>query len=297
MPSHREVSGYEMSQSPHVVIVTGMSGAGRRTAMHAIEDLGWYVVDNLPPSMLIDLVRTANESGQQHVAVGLDVRSRDMFDKLPLALAQVTAAQISYEICFLEANEEAIVRRQESTRRPLPLQDGGSITAAIDKERRMLGALRAEADVVIDTSKLTARQLKSRISHLYSGGDDAKLRFQIMSFGFKNGLPLDADMVFDVRFLPNPYWVPDLRPQTGLAAAVSDYVLSRVGASQFLSNLSQFLDVIAPGYIKEGKNQATIAIGCTGGKHRSVAMSEAVAQRLREVGFYVSVMHRDLGKE
>lgn len=283
--------------APRVVIITGMSGAGRRTAMHAMEDLGWFCVDNLPPSLLPQLIETSRRGNQDRLAVGLDVRSREMFDQLPLVLAQLEAQGIAKEICFLEAGDDAIVRRQESSRRPLPLQGGGSIIQAIAKERRMMRNLRADADVVIDTSNLTVHQLAHRIGHIYGSGDETSTRFQIMSFGFKNGVPVDADMVFDVRFLPNPHWVPHLRPQTGLSSAVSEYVLSQPGAAEFLDQLDGLIATMAPGYAREGKRQATIAIGCTGGKHRSTAMSEAFAERLRAHGLQVSVLHRDLGRE
>lgn len=286
-----------IAQAPRVVIVTGMSGAGRRTSMHAMEDLGWFVVDNLPPSLLPQLIETARRGGQDRLAVGLDVRSREMFDQLPLVLAQLEAQGINKEICFLEASDEAIVRRQDSSRRPLPLQGAGSIVQAIAKERRMMSNLRAEADVVIDTSDLTVHQLSHRVGHIYSTGDEQATRFQIMSFGFKNGVPVDADMVFDVRFLPNPHWVPHLRPQTGLAVEVSEYVLGQPGAAEYLDQLEGLINTIAPGYEREGKLNATIAIGCTGGKHRSTAMSEAFAARLRAAGRQVSVLHRDLGRE
>lgn len=283
--------------APRVVIITGMSGAGRRTAMHAMEDLGWFVVDNLPPSLLPQLIDTARRGGQVRLAVGLDVRSREMFDQLPVVLAQLEAHQTRPEICFLEADDQAIVRRQESSRRPLPLQGGGSIIQAVAKERRMMRNLRADADVVIDTSNLTVHQLTHRVGHLYASGDEQATRFQVMSFGFKNGVPLDADMVFDVRFLPNPHWVPSLRPQTGLSEAVSDYVLGQPGAAEFLDQLEQLITIIQPGYEREGKHQATVAIGCTGGKHRSTTISEAFAARLRARGIQVSVLHRDLGRE
>ncbi len=295
--SEPQTSNHPESVSPRVVIITGMSGAGRRTASHAMEDLGWFVVDNLPPGLLSQLVETARRGGQNRVAVGLDVRSREMFDQLPRSLAQLEVQGIRCEICYLEASDEAIVRRQESSRRPLPLQGGGSIIQAVAKERRMLRNLRADADVVIDTSTLNVHQLAHRVGHIYGTGDDQATRFQIMSFGFKNGLPVDADMVFDVRFLPNPHWVPHLRPQTGLAREVSDYVLSQPGAAEFLDQLVSLIDIIGPGYFREGKRQATIAIGCTGGKHRSTAMSEAFAARLRAKGVQVSVLHRDLGRE
>ena len=295
--SEPQTSSQPESASPRVVLITGMSGAGRRTAAHAMEDLGWFVVDNLPPSMLSQLVETARRGGQNRVAVGLDVRSREMFDQLPRSLAQLEVQGIRCEICYLEASDVAIVRRQESSRRPLPLQGGGSIIQAVAKERRMLRNLRADADVVIDTSNLNVHQLAHRVGHIYGSGDDQATRFQIMSFGFKNGVPVDADMVFDVRFLPNPHWVPYLRPQTGLSREVSEYVLAQPGAAEFLDQLVSLIDIIGPGYFREGKRQATIAIGCTGGKHRSTAMSEAFAARLRAEGVQVSVLHRDLGRE
>ena len=282
---------------PRVVIITGMSGAGRRTAAHAMEDLGWFVVDNLPPGLLPQLIETVRRGGQDRLAVGLDVRSREMFDQLPRVLAQLEAQGIRKEICFLEANDEAIVRRQESVRRPLPLQGASNITQAVAKERRMMSKLRADADVVIDTSNTTVHQLSYRIGHIYGSGDDQKTRFLIMSFGFKNGVPVDADMVFDVRFLPNPHWVPHLRPQTGLSVEVSEYVLGQPGAGEFLGLLEALIATVGPGYQREGKLQATVAIGCTGGKHRSTAMSEEFAERLRAKGVQASVLHRDLGRE
>lgn len=262
-----------------------------------MEDLGWFVVDNLPPTMLPQLINTANSSGFDRLAVGLDVRSRDNFEQLPSVFAQLETTGISPEICFLEASDEAIVRRQESSRRPLPLQNDGRLLDGIIKERRMLSDLRASADLVIDTSNLNVHQLATRVAHVYGDGDAETLRVQVMSFGFKNGVPLDADLVFDVRFLPNPHWVPDLRPQTGLSKAVSSYVLAQEGAAEFLDTLQHLFEVVGPGYIHEGKRQVTVAIGCTGGKHRSTAMSEATAERLRSLGMQVNVLHRDLGLE
>ena len=282
---------------PRVVIITGMSGAGRRTTAHVMEDLGWFVVDNLPPVMLPELVNTLARSGSGRIAVGLDVRSRDMFDQLPLVFSHLDAAGIHPEILFLEASDQAIVQRQESNRRPLPLQGSGSLMDGITRERRMLGDLRASADLVIDTSNLTVHQLGQRVTYIYGGQESDKLRVQVMSFGFKNGVPLDADLVFDVRFLPNPYWVPELRPQTGLSAEVSQYVLAQPAAVDFLDHLDALIGTMQPGYLREGKRQVTIAIGCTGGKHRSTAISEALAARLRTHGVAVSVLHRDLGRE
>ncbi len=262
-----------------------------------MEDLGWFVVDNLPPSMLPQLIGTANDSGFTRLAVGLDVRSRDMFEQLPMVFTQLEAEGISPEIVFLEASDEVIVRRQESSRRRLPLQGDGRLMEGIVKERRMLSDLRASADMVIDTSNLNVHQLTARVAHIYGGDLADTLRVQVMSFGFKNGVPLDADLVFDVRFLPNPHWVPELRPQTGLSTEVSDYVLGQPGAGEFLDTLGHLFEVMTPGYLREGKRQVTVAIGCTGGKHRSTSMSEALATRLRDRGMQVSVLHRDLGLE
>lgn len=262
-----------------------------------MEDLGWFVVDNLPPNMLPQLIGTANDSGFTQLAVGLDVRSRDMFEQLPSVFTHLEAEGISPEIVFLEASDEVIVRRQESSRRRLPLQGDGRLMEGIIKERRMLSNLRASADIVIDTSNLNMHQLTARVAHVYGGEKADTLGVQVMSFGFKNGVPLDADLVFDVRFLPNPHWVPELRPQTGLSKAVSDYVLKQPGAQEFLANLDQLFEVVTPGYLREGKRQVTLAIGCTGGKHRSTAISEAIATRLRQRGMPVNVLHRDLPRE
>lgn len=287
----------EQSAPPlRVVVITGMSGAGRRTASHALEDHGWYVVDNLPPVMLPQLLTIARSVNFDRVAVVLDVRSRSLFDQLPAAFDELLAADIRPEILFLEATDAVIVRRQESVRRPHPLQEDGRLLDGISRERRMLAALRAAADMVIDTSNLNVHQLAARVIHAYSGdGDD--LRMTVMSFGFKNGLPIDADLVMDVRFLPNPHWVPELRPQTGLSQAVSDYVLAQPGAAEFLDELDSLLDTMTAGFLREEKRLVTLAIGCTGGKHRSTAMTEEVARRLRDRGVATQVLHRDLGLE
>jgi len=265
--------------------------------MHAMEDLGWFVVDNLPPSLLDDLVETAARSNLMQIAVGLDVRSRTMFDQLPGVLDQLGKAGIVPEILFLEASDEAIVRRQESNRRPLPMQGGGTLLEGIAKERRMMSDLRASADIVLHTSNLNVHQLSERVAHILGSESTVGPSVQVMSFGFKNGVPLDADLVFDVRFLPNPHWIPELRPMTGLSTKVSEYVLSQPGAQEYLDQLESLFVTMQPGYLREGKRQVTLAIGCTGGKHRSTAISEALAARLRARGIPVSVMHRDLGME
>jgi len=279
-----------------LVVVSGMSGAGRSTTADNLEDLGWYVVDNLPPSVLPDVCDEARRTGIRQLAVVLDVRTRSFFEQLPTMFAELKEAGTVPEIVYVEASDDVIVRRQESVRRPHPLQGDGRLLDGIHRERELLATLRAAADLVIDTSSLNVHQLGSRITHAY-GGPDHALRVTVLSFGFKNGIPLDADMIFDVRFLPNPHWVPELRPQTGLSAPVSAYVLGQPGAAPFLDSLEQVLETVSQGYLHEGKRFATIGIGCTGGKHRSTAISEELARRLRADGLPTTVLHRDLGRE
>lgn len=281
----------------HIVIITGLSGAGRRTAAHTMEDLGWYVVDNLPPVMLPDLARRMRDTNELRIAVVVDVRTRKEFEQLPEAFGRLRSDGVEINMLYLEAGDEVIVQRQESNRRPLPLQGDGTLLDGITRERRLLADLRAGADMVVDTSRITARQLAQRIVNHY--GDDVtdSLRVALVSFGFKRGLPVDADMVFDVRFLPNPYWVPELKPLTGLDSEVAGYVLRDPAAENFQEAMVRVIEVATPGYLSEGKRQVTIALGCTGGKHRSTSMSEELANRLRARGYRVSVLHRDLGKE
>ena len=287
----------EQEITQRVVVITGMSGAGRRTAAHAMEDHGWYVVDNIPPVMLPLLVRQLDSDGITKVAVVIDVRSRADMQHLPAVFSELAEKGITAEICFIEATDEVIVKRQESSRRPVPLQEDGRMIEGIRRERRMMSTLRAAADMVIDTSSLNVHQLQQRVAHAYGGDDRDELRVIVVSFGFKNGVPIDSDMVFDVRFLPNPHWVPELRPQTGLSEAVSSYVLGQPAAAPFLTHLLGLLDSVLPGYVAEGKRQVELAIGCTGGKHRSTAIAEEVARQLRERDLTVQVMHRDLGRE
>lgn len=280
-----------------LVVVTGMSGAGRSTAADNLEDLGWYVVDNLPPNVLPEVCNQARESGIGRLAVVLDVRTRSFFDQLAAMFTELSRCGTLPEILFLEAADDVIVRRQESVRRPHPLQGDGRLLDGITRERHLLATLRAAADLVIDTSSLNVHQLGSRVRNAYGADDADQLRVTLLSFGFKNGVPVDADMVVDVRFLPNPHWVPELRPQTGLSRPVSDYVLSQEGVEPFLEHLQRLLDVVAVGYLREGKRFATIAVGCTGGKHRSTAVAEELARRLRADGRPTTVLHRDLGRE
>ena len=286
-----------MTDPLQIALITGLSGAGRRTAAHAMEDLGWYVVDNLPPVLIPALVDTLWRDGTSRIAVVVDVRSREQFEQLPKAVADVKALGATVTTVFLEADDDVIVQRQESNRRPLPLQGGDRLLEGIRRERLLLADQRASADIVVDTSRLSARHLVQRISNHF--GDEAtdRLKISLISFGFKNGVPIDADMVFDVRFLPNPFWIPELRPKSGLSRDVAQYVLKHRAAQDFLVHMMALLATVAPGYLAEGKRQVTVAIGCTGGKHRSTSMSEELAHRLRDEGYPSTVLHRDLGKE
>jgi UPF0042 nucleotide-binding protein len=281
-----------------VLIVTGMSGAGRSTAARALEDAGWFVVDNLPPSLLqstIDLLQPRPDV--QRLAVVVDVRGGPLFSALVSVTRALREAHINVGILFLEASEEVLVRRFESSRRPHPLQEDGTLLDALRDERERLQEFRAGADMVVDTSSKSVHDLRRVIEANYRGAHPEVIRVSVLSFGFKYGIPVDADMIADVRFLPNPFWVPELRDQTGRDAEVSDYVLSREGALDLLGHLAAIVDLVAEGYVREGKRYVTIGLGCTGGKHRSVAMVQRLAQMLRDQGHHVVVQHRDLGRE
>ncbi len=281
-----------------LVIVTGMTGAGRSTAAKELEDLGYYVVDNLPPSLLRDVVRLVDEGKgfDQPIAVVVDVRSGSFFGALQANLAQGATGRHA-TLVFLEATDDVLVRRQEAARRPHPLQGSGRLLDGLQRERAVLGDLRSEADLVIDTSNLNVHQLTDRIAEAFGTADTTRLKVTVISFGFKYGIPVDADFVADMRFLPNPHWVPELRPRTGRDRDVAEYVMSRPGAAEFLDAYLPVLDGVAQGYLNEGKRFMTIAIGCTGGKHRSVAMTEEIARRLSERGHQTRATHRDLGRE
>jgi len=283
-----------------LLIVTGMSGAGRSTVGNALEDLGWYVVDNLPPQMLgpIADLFTLAKNPLPRLAVVIDVRGGDFFSELNEHLNSLRTRSINLRVLFLEATDSALVKRFESVRRPHPLQGNGTILDGIAEERLRLLSLRESADVIIDTSDLNVHQLSNKIADGFSLEQTRKLQITVMSFGFKYGLPSDADLVADMRFLPNPFWQESLRPFTGEDQQVSDFVLSQPGASEFVSNYLAALKPVLRGYLQENKRYATIAIGCTGGKHRSVAVSRAIADELSKLeDVAISIKHRDLGKE
>jgi UPF0042 nucleotide-binding protein len=281
-----------------LVVVTGMTGAGRSTAAKELEDLGYYVVDNLPPSLLRDVVRLVDESRgkDQPIAVVVDVRSGSFFQSLQANLAQGATGRRA-TLVFLEATDDVLVRRQEAARRPHPLQGGGRLLDGLQRERRVLADLRSEADLVIDTTGLNVHELTDRIAEAFGSEDATGLKVTVISFGFKYGIPVDADFVADMRFLPNPFWVPELRPGTGRDRAVADYVRSQPGAEEFLDAYVPLLTGVAEGYLREGKRFMRVAIGCTGGKHRSVAMTEEIARRLADAGVDARAVHRDLGRE
>lgn len=281
-----------------VILVTGMSGAGRSTATRALEDIGWFVVDNLPPTLMINVVDyVLQRTGSHKVALVADVRGGQLFDELRESLSIIKAAGHDLRVLFLEAGDEALVRRYESSRRPHPLQRDDSLLGAVQRERELLRDLRADADIVIDTSNLNVHELRRSIENSFGDDEHYALRATIMSFGFKYGIPVDADLVADMRFLPNPYWDPELKELTGLDAPVNDYVLGFPTAQEFLTKYAELLGIVKDGYLREGKRFLTIAMGCTGGKHRSVAMAENLSARLVKNGVEVRVVHRDLGRE
>jgi len=282
-----------------MLVVTGMSGAGRSTVGNALEDLGWYVVDNLPPQMLMPLVELASHAGTAlpRIAAVVDVRGGKLFSDVEAAIDALRDTA-SVRVLFLDATDQALVRRFEQVRRPHPLQGGGTLLDGIEAERVRMTGIREASDIVIDTSDLNIHQLATRVAEKFSDVDTAGVHVTVMSFGFKYGLPTDADLVADARFLPNPFWVPELAALTGKDETVRDYVMGQPGASEFVAAYTTALGPVLAGYQRENKRHATIAIGCTGGKHRSVAVAEALASQLREVpGVAVNVKHRDLGRE
>jgi UPF0042 nucleotide-binding protein len=283
-----------------LLILTGMSGAGRSTVAHALEDLGWHVVDNLPPALLPELA-SEMEKTESSVAVVVDVRGGKFFDALASALERLGSSNITYRLLFLDASDQALVQRFESTRRPHPLQSTDRIVDGIARERLKLEDLRSQADVVIDTSNLNVHQLEKRTAEIFAAGMAKALRINVLSFGYKYGIPVDADLVLDCRFIPNPHWIPNLRPLSGLDDAVYNHVLASDGVADFVKSYVGVVEKMIPGYLTEGKKYVTIAIGCTGGKHRSVSIAREIAAQLnREHGDYAvsaHATHRDVGRE
>lgn len=283
-----------------VIVVTGRSGAGRSGAARALEDLDWYVVDNLPPTLIPSLVGMMTPAGEgvHRLAAVVDVRSREFFADLIRVLDELRESNIPYRLLFLEADDATLIRRYESNRRPHPLQEqGGTILDGIHAEDVLLAPLRERADEVIDTTNMNVHDLSRHIRNVIAGEGERPLQLTVMSFGFKHGIPLDANHVLDVRFFKNPYWVGELRHLTGRDKPVADYVLNQLGAREFALRYADLLAPMLEGYLQELKPFATMAIGCTGGKHRSVAITELIAERMREHGFTVRVVHRDLGRE
>ncbi|MGE5554606.1 MAG: RNase adapter RapZ [Betaproteobacteria bacterium] len=281
------------------VIITGLSGAGKTEAVRSFEDLGYFCVDNLPPALLPKFVELCGQTGGKirRVALVIDIRGGEFFDTVADALDRLGEMGFSYDVLFLEASDEALIRRFKETRRRHPLAPTGSLQEGIAGERAKLEMLRSRATKIIDTTHLSPHQLKEQIIQAFATDQDLTgLSIRVLSFGYRFGLPLDADLVFDVRFLPNPHWVEELRPLTGLEAEVRTYVFGSSQSQEYLNRLTSFISFMLPGFIKEGKTQLVIAIGCTGGRHRSVAIAEATGEFLRGQGYRVQVEHRDVAK-
>jgi UPF0042 nucleotide-binding protein len=285
------------------VVVTGLSGAGRSTAAKCMEDLGYFVVDNLPPELISTMVELGSRSqgAVTRIAVVMDVRSRAFSSDLRSVIVDLAERGLRPRVLFLEASDEVLVRRFENVRRAHPLQGEGRLVDGIAAERAVLDGIRSEADLILDTSSRSVHELRRAIEEAFTpgGGLDGRpvLRASVVSFGYKYGLPVDADLVVDVRFLPNPFWIPELRDLTGEDEEVQHYVLAQDGAEQFLDRYTELLEIIGAGYTREGKHYLTLAVGCTGGKHRSVVMATQFAERLRALGVRANVVNRDLGRE
>src|SRR5215831_18156260 len=279
-----------------IVIITGLSGAGRSTAAKSLEDLGWFVVDNLPPGLLptmVDLAARSNGAVSRMAAV-VDVRSRAFSTDLKSAISDLGARGATARVVYLEAAEDTLVRRFDSERRPHPLQGNGRVTDGIAAERELLREARGDADLVLDTTRLNVHELRARMRDFFGGGTAAGLRLSVVSFGYKYGLPVDADLVADCRFLPNPHWIPELAPQTGEDQAVIDYVLSQPGASEFVAAFVRAVGIALDGFGQRGRHDVLIAVGCTGGKHRSVVIANRMADLLGRSWPGIRVTHRDL---
>ena len=285
-----------------IAIITGMSGAGRSTVAHAFEDLGWYVVDNLPPSLLENLLDLSGRINRPIAAV-IDVRGMEFFDDLSNSLARLTEKGIAKKIIFVDAADDVLVRRFEATRRPHPLQGSERIVDGIAREREKLQEIRSSADIVIDSSTLNTHQLDKKVFEIFNSKNSVDLKVNILSFGYKYGIPVDVDFIMDCRFIPNPHWIPELRPLTGLDSEVRDFVLGDENVPEFLDKYQDLFETMSKGFISEGRKFLTLGVGCTGGKHRSVAIATELTKRLdgenKTLNKKISAiaLHRDLGKE
>jgi RNase adapter protein RapZ len=288
----------EAATAPGFLLITGLSGAGRSEAARSLEDLGYFVVDNLPPALLPKMAELASgPGGPRRVAVVVDARGGVFFGELSRALEELRQLRVPSRILFLDASDDDLVNRYEATRRRHPLAPGDRVAEGIRKERLMMQTLREEADLVIDTTGLTPHDLRDRIREAFADAPPEEgLHVSIVSFGYKYGSPRDADLVFDVRFLPNPHWVDDLRPLPGTSRPVRDYVEGQPEYATFMRRLEALLDVVVPGYVAEGKSYLTVAVGCTGGRHRSLVVADDLATYFRQRGHVVSVDHRDIDR-
>jgi len=291
---------HQLGQGQAVVseflIITGLSGAGRSQAADCFEDLGWFVIDNMPPALLAKVTELVQAPGSTIERVALVVGTTAYLDELSPALDQLAKTASRVRVLFLEATTEVLVRRYENTRRRHPMADSDRVSDGIERERGLLDLVKSQADVVVDTSDLNVHQLRDRLLDLFAGDTESGLQTSVVSFGYKHGLPLDVDLVFDCRFLPNPHWVPELRPLTGLDAPVCRYVCDQPDTPVFLDRLDGLLDLLLPAYVKEGKSYLSIGVGCTGGTHRSVVIAEELGRLLRDRGFEPTVSHRDINK-
>jgi UPF0042 nucleotide-binding protein len=278
------------------LIITGLSGAGRSQAADTFEDLGWFVIDNMPPALLSKVTELVQAPGSTTERVALVVGTGAYFDELSPALEQLRKTANRVQVLFLEATTEVLVRRYENTRRRHPMAEGDRVSDGIERERQILDAVKSQADVVVDTSDLNVHQLRDRLLDLFARDAEAGLRTSVVSFGYKHGLPLDVDLVLDCRFLPNPHWVEELRPLTGLDEPVRGYVCGQPETGEFLKRVDDLLALLLPAYVKEGKSYLSIGVGCTGGTHRSVVIAEEMARLLRDRGFEPTVSHRDVEK-
>ncbi len=287
-----------MNEKLELVIITGMSGAGKTVAMQSFEDMGYYCIDNMPPNLLPTFWQLVRESGQfSKIALVMDLRMKDFFDEVNQVLVTMdNTPHITTRIVFLEATDKELVTRYKETRRAHPLAKNERTIEGIRKERELLEDIKMRSQLVFDTTELTPRELREELIKEFKEKEREMFRVEIVSFGFKYGIPIDADIVMDVRFLPNPHYIKELRPQTGLDKPVYDYVMQQTETETFYKKFIDLVDFLLPGYKKEGKSNVTIAIGCTGGKHRSVALVERIAKQIKTDGYHVNVSHRDKDK-